>query len=166
MRSLYKIYGKLRTHLKINSRLLVSWEAETLNRWKGEKEQCTAWGHYQFTEKLQDTQSMSCVKDVKGLSAFSVRWLHVAVKLQACLMEASHISCFYPCLPMCLHTTVPCVCTYAYFIFMLRLKKWSSFCCSCNAKIRLRPWKQGPLLAKQRTKRLLMRSTGKEYFLF
>lgn len=78
MRSLYKIYGKLRTHLKINSRLLVRREAETLNRWKREKEQCTAWGHYQFTEKLQDTQSMSCVIDVKGLSAFSVHWLHLS----------------------------------------------------------------------------------------
>lgn len=121
MRSLHKIYGKLKTHLKINSRLLVRWEAETLNRWKGEKEQCTAWGHYQFTEKLQDTQSMSCEKDGKGLSAFSVHWLHSAMKLQACLMEASHISCFYPCQPMCSHTTVHCVCTHSYFIFLLRL---------------------------------------------
>lgn len=121
MRLLYKIYGKLRTHLKINSRLPVSWGAETLNRWKGAKEQCTAWGHYQFTEKLQDTQPMSCVIDVKGPSAFSVYWLHAAMKLQASLMEASHISCFYPCLPMCLHTTAPRVCTHAYFIFLLRL---------------------------------------------
>lgn len=127
MRSLYKIYGKLRTHLKINSRLLVIREAETLNRWKGEKEQCTAWGHYQFTEKLQDAQSMSCVIDVKGPSAFSVPWLHIAMKLQACLMEASHISCFYPCLPMCLHTTAPVFAHMLILFFCWDFKNWVLF---------------------------------------
>lgn len=119
MRSLHKIYSKLRAHVTINSSLPVTWDwnAEQMEMRKG-MVHCI--GSLSAHRKADTgTLSMSCVAGVKCSSAFSVYQLHVVMKLQACLMEASHTACFYPHLYTCLHTQTH-ICLSAYFIFRLR----------------------------------------------